>query len=150
MTKASTIHEACRAGDLPAVERLLAADPQLVDADDEHRWRPIFHAALAKRVGVVQHLLRAGADVAAHDGYVLHYAAEVPDNREVVSLLVQYGALDSHVLPTSERARQLLAAIYLGDAARVRSLLELHPPSATQIDGRGDLPIHHAARNGET
>jgi hypothetical protein len=30
-------------------------------------------------------------------GYVLHYAGEVPNNKEVVSLLLQNGGLDAHL-----------------------------------------------------
>jgi ankyrin repeat protein len=99
---------------------------------------------------VVRLLIGSGADLAAHDGYVLHYAGEVPNNKPIVALLVQYGALDAHVRPTSDLSRQLLAAVFLGDVERLRSMLSRHPHLATTSDGRGDQPIHHAARNGDT
>jgi ankyrin repeat protein len=121
-----------------------------VDADDEHAWRPVFHAGLWRHEEVVRLLIEAGAELAAHDGYVLHYAGEVPNNKPIVSLLVQYGALDAHVRPLDDMSRQFLAAVFLADAVRVRSLLGRHPHLATAPDGRGDLPIHHAARNGDT
>jgi ankyrin repeat protein len=98
----------------------------------------------------VRLLIEAGADLAAHDGYVLHYAGEVPNNKAIVSLLVQYGALDAHVRPTDDLSRQFLAAVFLADTARVSALLTRHPHLATTPDGRGDVPIHHAARNGDT
>jgi len=82
-----------RARDIDAVRALIAADPTLVDADDEHGWRPIFHAGLWRQEQVVRFLIEAGADLAAHDGYVMHYAGEVPNNKAIVSLLVQYGRL---------------------------------------------------------
>jgi ankyrin repeat protein len=145
-----SIHEACRRGDLAAVRALVAADPAAVDADDEHGWRPIFHAGLYRHEPVVRFLIEAGADLAAHDGYVLHYSGEVPNNKAIVSLLVQYGALDAHVRPTDDLSRQFLAAVFLADASRVRSLVARHPHLATALDGRGDRPIHHAARNGDT
>jgi ankyrin repeat protein len=145
-----SIHEACQRGDIEAVRALIAADPAIVDADDEHGWRPVFHAGLWRHEQVVRLLIEAGADLAAHDGYVMHYAGEVPNNKAIVSLLVQYGALDAHVRPTDDLSRQFLAAVFLGDSSRTGSLLSRHPHLATTPDGRGDLPIHHAARNGDT
>jgi ankyrin repeat protein len=146
----TSIHEACIRGDVDLVRELIAADPAAVDADDEHGWRPIFHAGLWRREPVVRLLIEAGADLSAHDGYVMHYAGEVPNNKPIVSLLVQYGALDAHLRPIDDLQRQCLAAVFLADAARVRSLLARHPHLATASDGRGDQVIHHAARNGDT
>lgn len=137
-------------GDIDAVRAFIAADPAAVDADDEHGWRPIFHAGLWRQEKVVRLLIDAGADLSAHDGYVMHYAGEVPNNKAIVSTLVQYGALDAHVRPADDLSRQFLAAVFLADIARVRSLLALHPHLAVTPDGRGDRPIHHAARNGDT
>jgi ankyrin repeat protein len=135
---------------MDAVRALIAAAPALVDADDEHGWRPVFHAGLWRHEPIVRFLIEAGADLAAHDGYVMHYAGEVPNNKAIVSLLVQYGALDAHVRPTDDLSRQFLAAVFLGNSARTRSLLSRHPHLAITPDGRGDQPIHHAARNGDT
>lgn len=146
----ASIHEACRRGDIDAVRALIAADPAAVDADDEHGWRPVFHAGLWRHEEVVRLLIEAGADLSAHDGYVMHYAGEVPDNKAIVSLLVLYGALDAHARPVSDLSRQFLAAVFLANTARVQSLLGRHPHLATALDGRGDQPIHHAARNGDT
>jgi ankyrin repeat protein len=111
------IHDACRRGDTDEVRALIAADPAAVDADDEHGWRPIFHAGLYRHEQVVRLLIEAGADLAAHDGYVMHYAGEVPNNKAIVSLLVQYGALDAHVRPADDLSRQFLAAVFLADTA---------------------------------
>ena len=146
----ASIHEACSRGDFDAVRALIAADPAAVDADDEHGWRPIFHAGLWQHEAVVRLLIESGADLAAHDGYVMHYASEVRNNKAIVSLLIQYGALDAHVRPTDDLSRQFLAAVFLANAARVRSLLGRHPRLATAPDGCGDQPIHHAARSGDT
>jgi ankyrin repeat protein len=146
----SSIHEACRRGDISSVRALIATNPALVDEDDAHGWRPVFHAGLWRHAPIVRLLIEAGADLAAHDGYALHYAGEVPNNKEIVSLLVQYGALDAHVRPVDDLSRQFLAALFLADTARVRSLLARHAHLATLPDGRGDQPLHHAARNGDT
>lgn len=146
----TTIHEACRNGDLETVRALVADDSSLVNSDDQHQWRPIFHAALHRHSEVVRFLIESGADLAAHDGYVLHYAGEVPHNKEIVGLLLTYGALDAHVRPKDDLSRQFLASVFLGDENRVRSMLNHQPRLATCVDGRGDYPIHHAARNGDT
>lgn len=146
----TSIHEACRRGDIDAVRALIASNPAAVDADDEHGWLPIFHAGLWRHEYVVRLLVEAGADLAAHDGYVLHYASGVPKNKAIVSLLVLYGALDAHVRPSDDLSRQFLAAVFVADTGRVRSLLTRHPHLATTPDGRGDRPIHHASRNGDT
>lgn len=148
--QARSIHEACKQGDVAGVRELIAANPALVDADDEHGWRPVFHAGLWKHEAVVRLLIDAGADLGAHDGYVLHYAGEVPDNKTIVALLIQYGALDAHVRPTDDLSRQFLAAVFLANVARVSSLLGRHRRLAMMPDGHGDQPIHHAARNGDT
>ena len=129
---------------------LIASDPACVDADDEHGWRPICHVGLWWREPVVRLLIEAGADLAAHDGYVMHYAGEVPNNNAIVTLLIQYGALDAHVRPTDDLSRQFLAAVFLADIARAGALLGRLPHLATACDGRGDQPIHHAASNGDT
>ena len=145
-----SIHDACKRGDITSVRALLASNPALVDADDDHGWRPVFHAGLWRHAQVVRFLIESGADLGAHDGYVLHYAGEVPHNKEIVALLIQYGALDAHVRPIDDLSRQFLAAVFLADTTRVGSLLARHPHLATLPDGRGDQPIHHAARNGDT
>ncbi|MAE66389.1 MAG: hypothetical protein CMJ18_19130, partial [Phycisphaeraceae bacterium] len=133
----ATIHSACARGDIDRVRGLIAADPAVVDADDEHQWRPIFHAALWRHVDVVRLLIESGADISAHDGYVLHYGAEVPDNKAIVTMLVQHGALEAHVRPTSDLSRQFLVALYFGQTQRVKAMLSRHPHLATETDGIG-------------
>lgn len=144
-----TIHEAAASGDLRRVRQILERDPGALEAEDEHGWRPLFHAALWRRLKVVQHLLDAGADVAAHDGRVMHYAGEVPENKQVVALLVAYGALEAFTRPPDDRYRQFIAAVFLDNAARVGAFLRRDPALARTPDGRGSFPLHHAARNGD-
>lgn len=144
-----SIHDAAGSGDLEAVKKILEQDPSLVNQDDQYEWRPIFHAGLRRRYDVVKFLIDSGADLAAHDGYVIHYAGEVPNNKEVVSLLVTYGALDAHTEPSGERARQFIYAVFLANTERVNAMLRDSPELVEERYARGDTALHHAARNGD-
>ena len=144
-----SIHDAAGKGDLDAVKRILEQDPLLVNQDDQYEWRPIFHAGLRRRYDVVKYLIDCGADLAAHDGYVIHYAGQVPDNKEVISLLIGYGALDAHTKPSSEIARQFIYAVFLVNVGRVRAMLRDNPELVQERYARGDTALHHAARNGD-
>ena len=144
-----SIHEAAGRGDLDTLKKIVEERPWSVDEDDRHGWRPIFHAGLRRRLEIVQYLIDRGADLAAHDGYAMHYAAEVPDNKDVVSLLITYGALDAHTKPASEVARQFIYAVFLANAPRVDAMLRDNPSLARERYARGDTALHHASRNGD-
>ena len=144
-----SIHDAASNGDLDTVKKILEQDPGLVNQDDEYEWRPIFHAGLRRRYDVVKYLIDCGADLAAHDGYVIHYAGEVPDNKEVLSLLIAYGVLDAHTEPSSEVARQFIYAVFLANVGRVNAMLRDKSALVEERYARGDTALHHAARNGD-
>lgn len=144
-----SIHDAASNGDLDIVKKILEQDPGQVNQDDQYEWRPIFHAGLRRHYDVVKYLIDCGADLAAHDGYVIHYAGEVPNNKEVVSLLVTYGALDAHTQPSSELARQFIYAVFLANSERVNAMLRDEPELVQERYARGDTALHHAARNGD-
>ena len=144
-----SIHEAAGRGDLDTLKKMVEERPWAVDQDDRHGWRPIFHACLRRRLDIVRYLIDRGADLAAHDGYAMHYAAEVPDNKDVVSLLVGYGRLDAHTKPASEVARQFIYAVFLANVPRVDAMLRANPALARERYARGDAALHHAARNGD-
>ena len=144
-----SIHKAAREGNVERVRELLDADPSLVNHDDQHEWRPIFHAGLWKHYEVVELLIDRGADLSAHDGYAMHYAGEVPENKGVVELLVRYGGLDAHAEPRSEISRQFIYAVFLANEGRVEVLLTSHPDLVQELYARGDTALHHACRNGD-
>ena len=144
-----SIHDAAASGDLDLVKKILEQDPSLVNQDDQYEWRPIFHAGLRRHYDVVKYLIDCGADLAAHDGYVIHYAGEMPNNKEVVSLLVAYGGLDAHAKPSSETARQFIYAVFLDNVERVNAMLRDRPELVEERYARGDTALHHAARNGD-
>ena len=144
-----SIHDAAANGDLDAVKKVVELDPQSVNEDDKYDWRPIFHAGLRRHYDVVKYLIDCGADLAAHDGYALHYAGEVPDNKEVVALLVAYGGLDAHAKPSTELARQFIYAVFLANLPRVSAMLCENSELSQERYARGDTALHHAARNGD-
>ncbi len=144
-----SIHDAAANGDLDTVKKILEQNPSLVNQDDQYEWRPIFHAGLRRRYDVVKYLIDCGADLAAHDGYVVHYAGEVPNNKEVVSLLIAYGGLDAHTKPSSEIARQFIYAVFLANVGRVNAMLRDNPKLVQERYARGDTALHHATRNGD-
>lgn len=144
-----SIHDAAASGDLDLVKKIVEQEPLSVNQDDQYEWRPIFHAGLRRHYDVVKYLIDAGADLAAHDGYVIHYAGEVPDNKEVVSLLVAYGGLDAHAKPLSETARQFIYAVFLANVKRVSAMLRDNAKLVQERYARGDTALHHATRNGD-
>ena len=144
-----SIHDAASNGDLEAVKKILEQDPEQVNQDDQYEWRPIFHAGLRRHYDVVKYLIDCGADLAAHDGYVIHYAGEVPNNKEVVSLLIAYGGLDAHTKPASEIARQFIYAVFLANVERVNAMLRDDSVLVEERYARGDTALHHATRNGD-
>ncbi len=144
-----SIHDAAANGDLDLVKKIVEREPQLVNQDDQYEWRPIFHAGLRRHYDVVKYLIDAGADLAAHDGYAIHYAGEVPDNKEVVSLLVAYGGLDAHAKPSSETARQFIYAVFLANVQRVSAMLRVNAKLVQERYARGDTALHHTTRNGD-
>ncbi len=144
-----SIHDAAANGDLDAVKKIVEQDPRLVNQDDKYEWRPIFHAGLRRHYDVVKYLIDWGADLAAHDGYAIHYAGEVLNNKEVVSLLITYGGLDAHAEPSSEAARQFIYAVFLANVPRVNAMLRDNPQLVHERYARGDTALHHATRNGD-
>ncbi len=144
-----SLRDAVINGDFDAVREIVEQNPSLVNQDDEYEWRPIFHAGLRRHVDIVKYLIDQGADLAAHDGYVMHFAGEVPENKNVVSLLVAYGGLDAHTKPLSEVARQFINAVFLANAQRVTAMLRDYPELVHERYARGDTALHHAARNGD-
>ena len=92
---AGNIHEAAREGKVARVTKLLAADPELVNARDiRSRWTPLQWAVYGGHKDVAQLLLEKGADVNVDMGTPatpLDMAAQQGDE-EMVALLRKHAA----------------------------------------------------------
>ncbi|MGE3808859.1 MAG: ankyrin repeat domain-containing protein [Gemmataceae bacterium] len=131
---------AIQAVDLPGVKRLLAADPELVNAANAHHNVPLGDALATGNVELVQLLLDLGADAKHrnHGGHSLLDGAAFAGQPALARLLIEHGAE-----PTVHHAAAL------GDLALLRQLIEadarlLEP---TPAGGRWRMtPLHAAAR----
>ena len=98
-TSITRFFEACGAGDLEGVRRLLAEDPSLVrvgnPAAPHGRWTGLHTAAHRTQLDVVRLLLQAGADPNAREEgdntTALHWAAAT-GNVDVMRMLIDAGA----------------------------------------------------------
>jgi len=151
------IHDAVTAGDISTVRRLVDAEPELVDRRDAAGGTPLHRAVAASAGPVIELLLDRGADLhALHGngpGSANGYPAvdfqpvdlalwagpfwNVRGDLETARLLVERGA-----------AHDLVIAAALGDAARVRDLLEADPGDVDQARPCGKRPLSSAVESG--
>jgi uncharacterized protein len=93
---ATTLHEAATRGDALATKTLLDANPEQVNAADEHGWTPLHLAAHYGFRAVAELLLAAGADANARSvnsmaNTPLH-AAAAGQQADLALLLLEHGA----------------------------------------------------------
>jgi uncharacterized protein len=128
---------AVKTGDLPELERLLAADPWLakVRIGDEHGHRTLLHAAtdwpghFPNGPAVVSRLIGAGADVNAHSRFSshtetpLHWAAS-SDDVAMLDALLDAGADIEAIGAVLGGGSPLADACGFGNWAAARRLVE--------------------------
>ncbi len=137
-TEVWALFQACIAGDLPAVERLVRGNPALVRAHYQYR-RPIYFAVRENQLAVAAWLLERHATDG--DLAVLGPLLEVALDRgyaEMEQLLI---AKQPHVSP---RGEPVAAAIRDRDLPRLRLLLDANPGLLHAGDASGNQPIHWA------
>jgi ankyrin repeat protein len=132
---------ACIAGDLRAVERLVAQDPSLVRSHFAYR-KPLYFAVRENRLEIAAFLLERDPDPGGlwvNDGPL-----EIARDRG-------YGAMEQLLLAglaarhnASARGEPVAEAIRAHDPARVRSLLDAEPELLHAGDLRSSQPIHWA------
>jgi ankyrin repeat protein len=129
------LHRAAKAGDLAKVQMLIARGANLNARDDEG-CTPLHLAAQNGHKEVVEVLVRCGAQVNSEDGSGRTPADVAVENnhRTVVEYLVGEGAIET-----------LRVAIYLGDVAKVKNLID-KGADVNAGTGTAWTPLHYAAR----
>jgi ankyrin repeat protein len=132
---------ACIAGNLEAIQRLLAKDPALARCNYAYRT-PIYFAVRENQLGVAEFLLDHGADplsLAVNDS--LLQIARDRGYGEMEKLLQTKLASRFNA---SARGEPVAAAIRQRDLPRVRSLLDASPELLRVGDEHSNQPIHWA------
>lgn len=128
---------AIKSGDRPKVQALLKESPRLAKAHNPHSFGevPITTAANRADTGMIDILLKAGADIDARsDWWAGSFGALDMADAETSEYLLKKGAtLTVH------------AAARLGKAYELRQLLEENPEAISVRGGDGQFPLHFAS-----
>ena len=146
-----TVHHAAAIGDIPLLERMLAADPALRGPTAAGgRWRitPLHAAVIAGNCESVAFLLAkvVAIDAENHNGHTaLALIAEYPAmevRASIAKLLLAYGA-NVNAAAGHHGGTVLHRAVIHGDIALTGLLLK-HGADPDRQDWSGKTPLHHA------
>ena len=144
------IARAVEAGDLVAAERLCREHREKLVASGELQYLFKF-AAAADRVGALDLLLSAGAEVNApldrHTEQTALYAAAANGAADGVRWLLAHGAAVNQEVDGERRCLPLFVAIRLGHAGIVRQLVEAG--AVTRTTWNGQSPVECARAHGQ-
>jgi ankyrin repeat protein len=132
---------ACIAGDLEAVQRLVAKDPSLVRCHYVYR-RPIYFAVRENQLDIVRFLIDQGEDPS--NSGAPDTLLQITDDRgyvEMRQLLESALAGAPGILPKGEA---IAAAIRERHRAKVLRLIDESPELVHSVDGATSRPIHWA------
>ena len=137
------IFDACRRGDLPAVQQLVNEDPTLVNSVDMKGFTPLILAAYNEQPEIVDFLLANGADLDVQDaaGNTALMGVSFKGYKDVAKKLIDAGA-DVNVR-NSNGAPALTFAATFGHL-QIAELLLQKGADLTLRDSRGKSPIDHA------
>ena len=146
-----TVHHAAAIGDIPLLEEMLTANPDLRNPTAAGgRWRitPLHAAVIAGNRASVEFLLARDVPIDAenHNGHTaLALCAEHPRgkaNVPIAQLLVAHGA-NANAAGGHHGGTMLHRAVMHGDTTLARLLLE-HGADPNCQDWSGKTPLHHA------
>jgi ankyrin repeat protein len=122
------LHAAAYAGDLIALEKLVAAGAPL-DARDDHGRTPLHVATFARQREAIRVLAKAGAalDLLENDRYDAVTIAAVADDKETLRRLLRLGASARQVTSRYD-GTALIAAAHLGHDGVVKQLIAAGAP----------------------
>jgi uncharacterized protein len=124
----SGLHAAAHRGDLKALEKLLAAMPELNERDGNGRT-PLHVATFARQLGAIRALVKAGAKpgLLDNDRYDAITIAAVADDEASLRVLLELGA-SAKLITSRYDGTALIAAAHLGHVEVVRHLIAAGAP----------------------
>jgi uncharacterized protein len=150
-TVALTIFEAAATGKINNILRILARDPQLVNAYAADGFQPLGLACYFGHLDVAEYLIKAGAPINSPSRNELKAApiqsAASAEHEKIVELLLKHGA-DPNVREQGGYT-PLHAAAQNGDQGMIRALLYGGADLALRSDD-GKFPVNLALEAGHT
>lgn len=124
----SGLHAAAHRGDLKALEKLLAATPEL-DGRDGNGRTPLHVATFARQLNAIRALINAGAQhgLLDNDRYDAITIAAVADDEASLRVLFELGA-SAKLITSRYDGTALIAAAHLGHVEVVRQLIAAGAP----------------------
>jgi len=135
------LFQACTAGDLEAVQALIATDPSLARAHYEYR-KPLYFAVRENRIDVVRFLLEH--DDNPIDLWVDDDPLEIARDRGYAEMERLLSETFETKFNASSKGEPVAAALRDRDIWRMRKLLDAQPDLVGKGDPRSNQPIHWA------
>lgn len=135
---------AARYGDVPAIQKLLHKDSNLVRAEFWYT-QPLHFAVREGHLEAIRVLLDAGADPTTirYGGEELATVAR-DRNHEDAALMIEEARRERSI----GTPHAIHAACKAGEVEKVRALLESDPTLINRRDDEGSTPLHHAVNSG--